>query len=181
MELRSGTPQEAGMLPERIDRVRDLAAGWVKEGYTPALRVLVARRGLVVLDEAFGRLRPEEDSPSLELDSIFPMCSITKVLTATTAMMLVEDGLLGLNRPVVDYLPNFVGEGMDEVLVHHLLTHSSGLVDLDLVVFSMTRATDGAVLPAGPTLGGVTRTSATSASSSARRSARSLNPPSALA
>ncbi len=51
MELRAGTPQEAGMLPERIDRVRDLAAGWVKEGYTSALRVLVARRGRVVLDE----------------------------------------------------------------------------------------------------------------------------------
>ena len=39
-ELRYGSPNEAGMLPERIDRVRDLAAGWVKEGYTPALSVL---------------------------------------------------------------------------------------------------------------------------------------------
>ena len=150
MELREGTPQEAGMLPERIDRVRDLAAGWVKEGYTSALRVLVARRGRVVLDEAFGRLRPEVDSPSLELDSLFPMASITKVLTATTAMMLVEDGLLGLNRPVIDYLPNFVGEGKDEVLVHHLLTHTSGMVDLDLIVDAMKRAAEGEELPPCP-------------------------------
>ena len=42
MELREGTPAEAGMLTERIDRARDLAAGWVKAGKTPTLVVLVS-------------------------------------------------------------------------------------------------------------------------------------------
>jgi hypothetical protein len=59
------------MLPERVERVRDLAAGWVEEGYTPALVILVARRGVIVLHEAFGRLRPEESSPPLELERDF--------------------------------------------------------------------------------------------------------------
>ena len=35
------------MLPERIDRVRDLCAGWVKSGHTPAIVALVARRGVI--------------------------------------------------------------------------------------------------------------------------------------
>ena len=128
-KLRPGTPQEAGMSPQRVSHVADLAAGWVAQGVTPALVVLVARRGLVVLHKAFGRLGPEEAAPPLERDTIFPLASLTKPITATAAMILVEDGLLGLNRPVSWYIPEFVGPGKDSVMVHHLLTHTSGLRD----------------------------------------------------
>ena len=117
------------MLPERIDRVRDLCAGWVKGGHTPSIVALVARRGVVVFHEAFGKLRPEEGSPPLRVDSLFPVSSITKPVTATLILCLVEDGLLGLNRPVVDYIPELSGEGTADVLVHHLLTHTSGFND----------------------------------------------------
>jgi CubicO group peptidase (beta-lactamase class C family) len=41
-------------------------------------------------------------------------------------MQLVDDGLLGLNRPAKDYLPELAGEGVSDILVHHLLTHTSG-------------------------------------------------------
>jgi CubicO group peptidase (beta-lactamase class C family) len=140
-KLRHGTPQEAGMSPQRVQYVANLAAGWVEQGVTPALVVLAARRGIVVLHEAYGRMGPEEDAPPLQRDAIFPLASITKVITATAAMILVEDGLLGLNRPVQWYLPEFVGEGKEAVMVHHLLTHTSGLCDeeakdLDLNAFS---------------------------------------------
>ncbi len=126
MELRHGTPEEAGMLSHRVAYVRDLRARWVKEGHTPALSVCVARRGVIVLHEVWGVLGPEEGAPPLGPDSLFPICSVTKPITATLVMQLVEDGLLGLNRPVVDYLPEVTGEGVEEILVHHLLTHTSG-------------------------------------------------------
>jgi CubicO group peptidase (beta-lactamase class C family) len=42
-------------------------------------------------------------------------------------MILVGEGLIGLNRPVQEYIPEFVGEGKDQVMVHHLLTHTSGM------------------------------------------------------
>ncbi len=119
-----------------------LAEGWVKEGQTPSLVVLAARRGVIFLHEAFGVLTPEEDSPPLQLDSIFPISSITKPITATAAMILVEDGLLGLNRPLVDYIPEICGEGTEEVLVHHLLTHTSGYNDMKLTEF-MSKKTKG--------------------------------------
>jgi CubicO group peptidase (beta-lactamase class C family) len=117
------------MLPERIDRARDLCAGWVKSGHTPAIVALVARRGVIVLHEAFGKLRPEDDSPPVRLDTIWPVMSVTKPMTATIIMQLVEDGLLGLNRPVRDYLPEVTGEGTEDVLVHQLLTHTAGYDD----------------------------------------------------
>jgi CubicO group peptidase (beta-lactamase class C family) len=125
-ELRQGSAAEAGMVPERVERIRALARSWVDEGTTPSLVVLAARRGVIVLHEAFGRLRPDPDFSPLRVDSIFPMMSISKPVTATAAMLLVEDGLLGLNRPVRDYLPEISGAGTEEVLVHHLLTHTSG-------------------------------------------------------
>lgn len=127
MKLRFGDAEEAGMSAERVRYIVDLADSWVVEGITPALVILVARRGVIFIHEAFGRLTPEPDSPPLELDTIFPLASITKPITATAAMILVEDGLLGLNRPVSWYIPEFVGEGKDAVMVHHLLTHTSGL------------------------------------------------------
>jgi CubicO group peptidase (beta-lactamase class C family) len=124
--LRPGSPEEAGMVPERIDHSRDLCTRWVREDHTPTLGVCVARRGVIVLHEAFGVLGPGPDSPPLARNALFPATSVTKPITATLVMQLVEDGLLGLNRPVVDYLPEVSGEGTEEVLVHHLLTHTSG-------------------------------------------------------
>jgi CubicO group peptidase (beta-lactamase class C family) len=128
-ELRPGSAAEAGMVPERVEHIRALAKGWVEDGVTPSLVVLAARRGVIVLHEAFGRLRPDPDFSPLRMDSIFPLQSVSKPITATAAMLLVEDGLLGLNRPIRDYLPEISGAGTEEVLVHHLLTHSSGYSD----------------------------------------------------
>ena len=64
--------------------------------------------------------------PSVKRDTIYPLSSLTKPITATAAMLLVEDGLLGLQRPVSEYLPEFSGEGKQAVRVHHLLTHTQG-------------------------------------------------------
>lgn len=129
MQLHAGSPEEAGMLPAQIELTRQRLKQWSEEGVTPALVVLAARRGVIVLHEALGRLGPSEDSPPVQLDTLFPLASISKVITATAIMTLVEDGLLGLSRRVQEYVPQFVGEGKEQVMVHHLLTHTSGLRD----------------------------------------------------
>ena len=61
--LRSGSPEDVGMLPERMRYARELCAGWVKHGHTPALSVCVARRGVIVLHEAFGAIPRSNSSP----------------------------------------------------------------------------------------------------------------------
>jgi CubicO group peptidase (beta-lactamase class C family) len=146
MPLRAGDPREVGMSAERVRHLAQLARGWVERGIMPALVVLVARKGVVVLHEAFGKLTPEPDSPPLQRDSIFPLVSISKPITAACVLALVDDGLLGLNRPVQEYLPEFVGEGKAAVLVHHLLTHTSGLRDADVFALAETfRGSDRAL------------------------------------
>jgi len=133
MKLTKGKPNDVGMSSEGITRVKGLARNWVDEGITSALVILAARKGVIVLHEAYGKLSPKPDSAPLLLDTIFPLDSITKPVTATAAMILVEDGLLGLNRPVSEYLPEFSGEGKEVVLVHHLITHTAGLNDDEIV------------------------------------------------
>lgn len=114
------------MAPDRIEHAKRLCRRWVEQGVHKALCVLVARRGVVCLHEAYGRLGPG-GAPLLERDSIFPMLSITKSVTATAVMQLVDDGIIGLTRPVNEYIPEFRGAGKQEVCVHHLLTHTSGI------------------------------------------------------
>ncbi|MFQ5944055.1 MAG: serine hydrolase domain-containing protein [Anaerolineales bacterium] len=128
-ELRHGTPEQAGMDPDRVKAIVDRAKGWVDDGIQPSLALYVARRGVIFLDEVFGRSSPEPDSAPLTREALFPLASITKPITATAVMILVEEGLVGLNQPVQEYVPEFLGEKKHLVLIRHLLTHTSGLQD----------------------------------------------------
>jgi CubicO group peptidase (beta-lactamase class C family) len=145
--LREGSAAEAGMSARQLDCVRDLAGGWVKDGIHPALVVLVARRGVIALHEAFGRLGPEPEAPALPLDALFPLASLGKPVAATALMMLVEEGRVGLTRAVREYIPEFAGGDKDGVCVHHLLTHTSGiegpLVATDELVTALTAPAEG--------------------------------------
>lgn len=79
----------------------------------------------VVRCEAFGRGPASEAG----MDSLCLLASISKAITATAVMTLVDDGLLVLSAPVARYVPEFGSAGKDAVTVWHLLTHTSGLVD----------------------------------------------------
>ena len=134
-ELREGAAKDVGMDPVRIRRLRELVAGWVKSGDYPSVAVLVARRGVIVLHEAFGVRRHGDTSPTLKPDSIFPVASCSKPITAAAVMCLVEDGLIGLNRPFIDYVPELDVPGvqwLEEARVADLLCHTSGIDDLEL-------------------------------------------------
>jgi CubicO group peptidase (beta-lactamase class C family) len=138
------------MDPARIQRLRELVGGWVKNGETPSAAVLIARRGIVVLHEAFGVLRHGDTTWTLRPDSIFPMASCSKPITAAAVMCLVEDGLIGLNRPFIDYVPELDVPGVQwlaEARVADLLCHTSGIDDLKLQAFIGAAADRSPELP----------------------------------
>lgn len=81
---------------------------------------LHVRRGGRVHQKAFGRAKT---------DSMFLLGSITKPLTATAVMLLVERGELKLDDPAVKYLPEFSQGARREITLRHLLNHTSGLPD----------------------------------------------------
>jgi CubicO group peptidase (beta-lactamase class C family) len=115
----------------------------VEEGRTPSLVVLAARRGTVVLHEAFGQQDPGPDAAPLRVDAVFPVSSISKPITATLLMMLVEDGLVSAGRPVKEYLPEIEGPHADELIVHNLLTHTSGYEDEAAIIAGLKQIAAG--------------------------------------
>lgn len=124
-------PAEVGMSAEHLGHAADLMDHQFAEGSSPILAAIVARHGKVVFTKVLGDQRP--GGPPLALDSVFPLASNGKPMTAATLLALVERGLVGLTEPVVDYLPELSVNDNTDVLVHHLLTHTGGWSDDDLM------------------------------------------------
>jgi len=117
-------PASVGMDPARVERARQVLHEQVDSGRSPGLVAVVTRHGHPVLTEALGQRTPDGDP--MQLDSVWPVASVTKPLTATVVMSLVEDGEIGLVQRVVDYLPELPDGLAEGLLVHHLLTHTGG-------------------------------------------------------
>lgn len=122
--LEAGRPEDVGLDAERIGWARAMVHAHVASGRSPSVAAVVARHGRVVLAEAAGVQSP--GGPPLDLDHLWPLASATKPLCAATLLSLVEEGRVGIYEPVVDHIPELAGGTNDDVLVHHLLTHTAG-------------------------------------------------------
>jgi len=116
---------DLGLDPTRVERAREMLREQVDSGRSPGIVAFVARRGRIVLHEALGARNPAGDA--MRHDTLFPITSGTKPMTAAVVLSLVEDGRIGLLQCVRDYLPELPAAVGDGVLVHHLLTHTSGI------------------------------------------------------
>ena len=117
-------PAEVGMSADRLRFADALMERQFADGRSPMLAAIVARRGQVVFTKTLGDHRP--GGPPLTLDSVFPLASNGKPMTAATLLAVAERGLMGLTEPVVTYLPELEVNDNAQVLIHHLLTHTSG-------------------------------------------------------
>ncbi|WP_405947866.1 beta-lactamase family protein [Streptomyces prunicolor] len=86
-----------------MSELRETLIQQVKDGAVPGAVGLVAR-GAAVEVVAVGSVDAEGTAP-MTRDSIFRIASITKPITAAAVLMLVEDGVLGLDSPVDEWLP----------------------------------------------------------------------------
>ena len=122
-------------MPERIDdhpfaEVRAFIQTQLVETCVPSLAVAVARDGEIIWEEGFGWASREDRVPATP-HTLYALASISKPLTATGLMTLVEKGLVDLERPVDEYLGDVelnarCGRG-EEATVRRVANHSSGL------------------------------------------------------
>ena len=117
-------PAEVGMSADHLRLAGDLMDRQFADGRSPMLAAVVARHGKIVFTKVLGDQRP--GGPPLAMDSVFPLASNTKPMTAAVLLALVERGQIGLNEPVVHHLPELAVNDNEYVLVHHLLTHTTG-------------------------------------------------------
>ncbi|KAJ4887879.1 ABC1 family protein [Raphanus sativus] len=90
------------------------------------IQVCAYKDGKVIIDTAAGVLGRYDPRP-VQPDSLFPVFSVTKGITAGMIHCLVDKRKLKLDQNVGDIWPGFASNGKNTIKVHHVLNHTSGL------------------------------------------------------
>lgn len=109
---------------EELDATIDQA---IRESKIVGATLWVERDG-AAYHKAFGQRATKPAAEIMTEDTLFDIASVTKVIAGTSAVMrCVERGLLEVDDLVSKHLPEFTGEGREQVTIRHLLLHTSGL------------------------------------------------------
>ena len=127
-------PARVSISSAQLARMDTIIEESIAKRELPGAVVLVARKGQVVWEKAYGARAVEPDREAMTTDTIFDLASLTKVIaTATSIMILIERGKVRLNDPLSRFIPEIKGEGRERITIEHLLTHRSGYApDFDL-------------------------------------------------
>lgn len=127
--LPHASPESVGLDPVRLAAIDSLVTEGLAEKKLPGCVVCVGRHGKIALLKAYGLRQVEPEAVPMTTDTVFDMASITKpVATATSIMLLVEQGKLRLSDTVVSIIPDFAPHGKDAITIRDLLIHQSGLL-----------------------------------------------------
>jgi CubicO group peptidase (beta-lactamase class C family) len=128
--------------PEVVET--DLAE-WLDLYNVPGVGYALIQDGEIIQVGGVGVRDTRSDLP-VTAETLFPIGSITKSFTTLAVMQLVDAGLLDLDTPVIEYVPQLVlatEEATQSVTLRHLLSHTSGLARADQMLIhadKMTRA-----------------------------------------
>ncbi|MFE9552098.1 serine hydrolase [Streptomyces sp. NPDC006703] len=143
--LRHGSAEQAGLLPEHLDRLVADAETFLGPSpehpwYAGAV-LLAGRGGTVALHHPIGSAvryaaYDEKSDTAVEFpadrqiraaeDTVYDLASVSKLFTALLAVQQIERGTLELEATVASYLPEFGAAGKTSVTIRQLLTHTSG-------------------------------------------------------
>jgi uncharacterized protein YbbC (DUF1343 family) len=127
--LPEAPPERVGMDPSRLSRIDAVVEEAISSKAVPGAVVLVGRRGYVVYARAFGRRATDPQDEPMTRDTAFDMASLTKpVATATSVMVLVEQGKLRLDDRLGRLLPEFDNHKKGGITVEQLLRHRAGFI-----------------------------------------------------
>ena len=136
-------PSELGLDSARLAAIAPLLRDAVERGEVAGVVTLVARHGRIAAMDSAGYRNVERRTP-IGSTTLFRIASMTKPLTSVAAMILVEEGRLGLGDPVARYIPAFAemsvrtpwdspstpgrnAPARRPITILDLLTHRSGL------------------------------------------------------
>ncbi len=133
------TPARAGFAADRLDRLHRFTRGLVDEHKYSGITTLILRNGRIVDWQTYGE---RSAGVPLRPDDLFAIASLTRIVATVGTLSLIEEGRLGLNDSIADYLPEFkdlkvavngtnpptvLVDAARPITVKQLLTHTSGL------------------------------------------------------
>jgi len=158
---------EVGMHADSLRAVTGFLQAAIDSSKIPGAVAMIVKDGALVYNQALGMADMEENK---EMDSnhIFRLASMTKPVTSVAILMLAERDSLDVSDPVSEYIPEFADVEVIEsvqmsdttwsarpsdtpVTIHHLLTHTSGVVygfidDQLRAVYNKAGVPDGTVM-----------------------------------
>lgn len=104
---------------------------WLTDAAVPGAAIAVVDDRQVVWEMAWGHVDGDGSAP-VDVHTRFSIQSMSKSFTALAVLMAVQDGLVNLDTPIAEYLPEFtVNSSFDDhperiITLRHLLTHRAG-------------------------------------------------------
>jgi len=121
--LRAGSPKQAGMKTDAAAKIDAVLTEWAGDT-DQAFAVCVARHGVIVLHKAYGI----RDGEPMTVTTKSWMASLTKLMSGSLMMMLVDQGLIDLDDRADKYLPPLREVPTNKPLtIRHLYTHTNGM------------------------------------------------------
>lgn len=134
--------QDAARNVPVLEAVDEVVAKHVDDDFVSGAVTLVAEDGKIVHLSAVGQADIEANKP-MTRDTMFAIASMTKPITATALMILVEEGKVDLDDPVSKYIPEFAdvtleGKPLEKpITLRQVLTHTAGMGGDQRVVKSL--------------------------------------------
>jgi CubicO group peptidase (beta-lactamase class C family) len=111
---------------ERLAHLQHVIAEDIAAGLYYGAVIAVARGGRLGLHAAIGYADSKRTMP-VRLDSVFSIFSVTKAMTNVLVLRAIELGRFALTTHISDIIPEFASGSRNDIAIHHLLTHTSGL------------------------------------------------------
>ena len=121
--LQYGTPESVGVNSTKLKNIDSLVNYGIKENMMPGAQVLVARKGKIIYNKAFGYHTQEKINKVSEND-IYDLASLTKILaTLPMVMKLVDDSTISLDTKISELLPEYFATNKENITVKEMLSH----------------------------------------------------------
>jgi len=129
MRLQFGFPENAGLSSEKlVSKVDSIVKSGLDSLAFPGCQVLIARKGIVVLDKCYGHHLYDSTEAVTEGD-LWDLASVTKVSAATPSLMVLQDRrLFDPDKTLGYYLPWYRQSDKGDMLLRDMLAHQAGLV-----------------------------------------------------
>ncbi len=128
MRLSFSMPHTVGVNDWLTDSIDAIVAPALRQGAFPGMQVVVVKNGKVVADKSYGKLSNQPSSPAVTPQTLFDLASVSKATGTLPGVMLARDkGLLELDTPLSDYIPELKLTDKAAITPRELLFHESGM------------------------------------------------------
>lgn len=125
--LKYTIPEEVGIKSKDLQLIDTLVLEAMNAKAMPSCQVLVAVKGNVIYQKAFG-FHTYDSTQKAQKSDIYDLASVTKILASTAAYMsLYDQNRLPLDSTLSYFLPFFKGTNKDTLILKDILTHQSQL------------------------------------------------------